>query len=95
MLQTDAVPVSEAAHRLAAKLNDGSTPLDHALSDGEDFELLLAVPPAEAERMLAEQPLATPLTAIGEFIAEPGLWQRQATGPRTPLAPRGWEHEFV
>ena len=30
----------------------------HALGDGEDFELILAVPPEEARRMLAEQPLA-------------------------------------
>jgi thiamine-monophosphate kinase len=37
------VPVSEAAHQLA--LADGKSALEHALSDGEDFELLLAVPP--------------------------------------------------
>ena len=60
---------------------DGRTPLEHALGDGEDFELLLAVPPDEARRMLAEQPLGVPLTDIGEFTAEPGLWQREAGGP--------------
>lgn len=32
------------------------TPLAHALGDGEDFELILAVPPGEAERLLTEQP---------------------------------------
>ena len=53
------------AHALARELADGSTPLDHALSDGEDFELILAVPPDDAERMLADQPLGVPLTAIG------------------------------
>ena len=68
--------------------------LEHALGDGEDFELLLAVPPDEARRMLAEQPLGVPLTDIGQFTAEPGLWQREAGGPVRPLTPSGWEHKF-
>jgi thiamine-monophosphate kinase len=89
------VPISEAARRLCEKLRDGSTPLDHALGDGEDFELLLAVPPAEAERLLADQPLGVPLTLIGEFVIEPGLWQREAGGARTSLVPTGWEHELA
>jgi thiamine-monophosphate kinase len=94
VLQREAVPLSPAAHELAARSADGSTALDHALGDGEDFELILAATPEEAERMLADQPLEVPLTAIGEFVAEPGLWQRQAAGPRQPLVPSGWEHKF-
>ena len=91
-IDTDAIPVAADARRLAEKLADGSTALDHALGDGEDFELVLAAPPAEARRMLAEQPLCVPLTDIGEYTAEPGLWQSNAAGERRPLAPRGWEH---
>ncbi|MEN6405848.1 MAG: thiamine-phosphate kinase [Thermoguttaceae bacterium] len=88
----DAVPVSDDARRLAERKNDGSTALDHALGDGEDFELLLAVPPGDAERMLADQPLAgVRLSELGEFTAEPGLWIRDHEG-RRPLEPRGWEH---
>jgi thiamine-monophosphate kinase len=94
VVQTDAVPVSDAARQLAEKLADGSTPLDHALGDGEDFELILAAGPAEAERMLVEQPLDVQLSCIGEFIAEPGLWQQTGQGDRTPLAVRGWQHKF-
>ena len=94
MLRTDAVPIADDARRLAEKLDDGSTPLDHALGDGEDFELALAVPPEEAERMLAEQPLDVPLTSIGRFVPEPGLWQADAKGRRAPLAPRGYQHRF-
>ena len=90
----DRVPVSDDARRLVEQLADGSTPLDHALGDGEDFELALAVPPEEAERMLAEQPLGVPLTSIGQFVAEPGLWQEDARGQRRPLARRGYQHEF-
>ncbi len=73
------VPVAPAAEQWSAQLADGSTALDHALGDGEDFELLLTAPPEEARRMLADQPLRTPfgvsLAAIGEIVSEPGLWQ--------------------
>ncbi len=94
ILQTDAVPVAEDARRLAEAHADEATPLDHALSDGEDFELILAVEPEQAERMLAEQPLTVGLTDIGCFIAEPNLWQVDAQGQQTKLVPRGWQHDF-
>ena len=92
VLDTAAIPLADDARRWAEQLADGSTPLDHALGDGEDFELILAVSPHEARRMLSEQPLSVPLTDIGEFTAEPGLWQIDQSGVRQPLAPRGWEH---
>ena len=89
------VPIAPAAHELSRRQADGRTALDHALSDGEDFELILAVAPDEAAGLAAEQPLGPlPLTDIGEFIAEPGLWQVAADGRRAPLEPRGWQHEF-
>ncbi len=94
IVDADRVPIHDDARRLASRSNDGRTPLVHALGDGEDFELLLAVPPGEARRMLAEQPLGVPLTDIGEFTVEPGLWQREAGGPVRPLTPSGWEHRF-
>ncbi len=93
-IDTEAVPVADDARRLAARLADGSTPLGHALSDGEDFELILAVPPEQADRMLADQPLDVPLSCIGRFVGEPGLWQRDAEGRSTRLVPRGYEHRF-
>ena len=39
VLDTERVPVADDARRLAAELADGSTPLDHALGDGEDFRV--------------------------------------------------------
>lgn len=92
-VQLDAVPISAAALELTAQRGDGQTPLDHALADGEDFELVLAVPEDEARRMLAERPIDAPLSVIGRFVAEPGLWQVGAEG-RQPLARRGYEHRF-
>ena len=88
------VPIAPAAEQLAAELNDGRAPLDHALADGEGFELILAVPPPGAERMIAEQPLDVRLTRIGEFVEAPGLWQIDAAGNQRAVTPRGWEHEL-
>lgn len=87
-----AIPIAAAAHDLARTRSDGQSALDHALSDGEDFELLLAVPAAVAHRMAEERPFDTPLTIIGEFVSEPGLWQRQPTGEIAALPARGYLH---
>jgi thiamine-monophosphate kinase len=92
VIELSQVPVSPAANQLAATPGDARTPLEHALSDGEDFELLLAVPQATAERLVAEQPLEVPLTRIGQCITQPGLWQQDADGQRRPLPPVGFVH---
>ncbi len=88
------VPVSGDAVRLAAELGDGVSSLEHALRDGEDFELLFAAAPGEAERICREQPLGVPISDIGEFLAEPGLYQTDSKGETSPLEPKGWEHEL-
>lgn len=69
-------------------------PIELALSDGEDFELILAVSRETAEELLAAQPLGVPITRIGQFISEPGLWHETAGKSRQPLTPRGYEHEL-
>jgi thiamine-monophosphate kinase len=92
LLDSDSIPISTAAR--SASESDGRPPLDHALADGEDFELILAVPADEARRLLADQPLAVKLTIIGQFVAEPGLWTTGATGGRLPLRPAGYEHDL-
>ncbi|MCE9553915.1 MAG: thiamine-phosphate kinase [Planctomycetes bacterium] len=86
------VPIADDAKMLSRQQANGVTPLEHALHDGEDFELILAVAPEEATRMLADRSLTTPLARIGRFVAEPGLWQVAASGQRKPLSPKGWEH---
>jgi thiamine-monophosphate kinase len=68
--------------------------LDHALGDGEDFELILAIPPNQAAELIARQPLQVPLTQIGQFIGEAGLFGRGENGTLQPLKPRGYEHRL-
>jgi thiamine-monophosphate kinase len=70
----------------------GKSPLQHALGDGEDFELLLAVPAEEADRLLEEQPLDVRLTRVGTITSECGLWYRNDQGQRCPLAVEGYLH---
>lgn len=82
------IPVANAARQLAENSGDGRTAIDHALSDGEDFELILAVPAEVAVHLLVDQPLPIPVTQIGRFVERPGLWT--ATGDR--LEARGYEH---
>ena len=56
------------------RATDGRSPLEHALSDGEDFELILTAPPDVAERILLSQEalgLNVPVTRIGRIIRAP------------------------
>ncbi len=86
-----AIPVSADAERRAEK--DGRSPLDHALNDGEDFELLFAVGPEDAARLRAEDPLdAVPLTEIGEAVEGEGVSLVRPDGSCEALEMGGWEH---
>jgi thiamine-monophosphate kinase len=94
VIHTDELPISEAASSLAGLESNhrvAEAALRHALTDGEDFELLIAAPPNTAAAILRDQPLDCPITSIGELIAEHSLWQ-QSAGGRTLLEPIGWQH---
>ncbi len=84
------IPISSAAQ----SATDGRSPLSRALEDGEDFELLMTLAPAAAEALLAQPPFATPLTYIGEILADPQCELIHADGSILPLPPRGWRHSF-
>jgi thiamine-monophosphate kinase len=94
VLELAAIPIASAAEDLAQCSADSSTALDHALADGEDFELVLAVPEAQAARLIAEQPLEARLTRIGVFVTEHGLFAVGKDGRRESIAPRGYEHRL-
>ncbi len=94
VVETGAIPLAKAAGEIALQRNDGSTALSHALGDGEDFELVLAMPQAAAQELVARQPLACGCTCIGQFVADEGLWQVDSRGARVSLPVRGFEHRF-
>ena len=68
--------------------------VNHYLEEATAALAARGLSPAEARRILADQPLSVPLTEIGEMVSECGLWQREGDGEKRPLKPRGWEHEF-
>ncbi|HXG13385.1 MAG TPA: thiamine-phosphate kinase [Gemmataceae bacterium] len=89
VLRAEAIPITDEARQMA----DGRTALEHALGDGEDFELVFAVSPDEARALLRTQPVAgVTLVHIGECV-EQGLWLEE-NGRRRPLAPSGYVHEL-
>jgi len=67
--------------------------LDAALGDGEDYELLFAIPAEQAERLEADQPLDVPVSRIGTITAEPAMTLIHPDGRREELKATGWEHE--
>jgi thiamine-monophosphate kinase len=91
ILQADEIPISEAARLI----NDGRTPLEHALSDGEDFELLFTVSPEEGRQLLGTDTLGTPISHIGEIIDGSGCRLVHGDGSETNLPRLGWEHGFA
>jgi len=89
------LPIHPDAVRMAA--DDGRSPLDHALTDGEDFELILAMPPDSARALVAAAgtpPFELPIRIIGEVEAGSGLVGIDSQGRRSPLEPRGYLHAF-
>jgi thiamine-monophosphate kinase len=89
VLHAEAIPVTDVTRAM----NDGRSPLEHALRDGEDFELVVALPAREAQRLLQMQPVAgITLTHIGECVGQ-GLWLEE-NGVQKPLEPAGYVHEL-
>jgi thiamine-monophosphate kinase len=84
------IPISSSA--LVA--GDGTSPLDHALGDGEDFELVFTVSPADGQSLLNEPPCQVALTRIGEITAGTEFRIRTRAGQLVPLTSSGWKHAF-
>ncbi|MCS7044975.1 MAG: thiamine-phosphate kinase [Gemmataceae bacterium] len=88
VLVAERIPISAAARQLT----DGRSPLDHALADGEDFELIFAVAPADGRRLLEQQPIAgATLSWIGECTQATDVLL-EVNGSRRPLPPLGYVH---
>lgn len=87
VIQENCVPIHEDAH-----LAD-IAPIEAALGDGEDYELLFTLPADQAERLVETQPLDAPVTRIGTIVEGNELTRTDANGKSSPLQPSGWEHK--
>ncbi|HEY2787323.1 MAG TPA: thiamine-phosphate kinase, partial [Fimbriiglobus sp.] len=90
VLDAAAIPIAPAAFDRAKQ--SGKTPLAHALGDGEDFELVFTVSPADGRTLLETPPIPS-LAKIGACV-ETGLWLERPAG-REPLSPVGWVHDLA
>lgn len=69
ILEGDRLPISKAAIELSK--SSGRTPVDHAVNDGEDYELLFAIDTSESIDTFESdwnQRFDTPLTCIGKIV---------------------------
>lgn len=85
------IPVSKDV--LAAAAQTGREPFWHALNDGEDYELLFCVPPADAQRLEGTGLGGVLVSVIGQVVPSPESWLLMPDGSREPLRAQGWEHQ--
>ncbi len=79
IVDAERVPIHDDSRRL----NDSRSPLEHALHDGEDHELLFAAPSCDHPHAIE----------IGHFIPGSGVFLRRGEGV-APLEALGWEHSL-
>lgn len=70
----------------------GALCIEHALSDGEDFELLMSVEPQAAKQLLNVWSGPVGLTHIGIVLPRSQGLSLLSGGIRTPLPDKGYEH---
>jgi thiamine-monophosphate kinase len=79
VIDASKIPVHDDAIEMR---RDGHSPLEHALHDGEDYELLFTSPILQGN-----------YRQIGTIIDRPHILLEQ-NGTQTPLEPKAWEHTF-
>lgn len=95
ILEESEIPISEAAFELSRRSE--KTPMEHALSDGEDFELLFSVTEESWDILRKEWPktgIKTRLSCIGRVENNQGLRIAGSDGTLQMLAANGYEHNF-
>jgi thiamine-monophosphate kinase len=93
-LLATAIPISKAARHAAKKTPPAKPPLEAALTDGEDFELLFTTASRDAVPLVDAWKKQFPslrLSCIGRVTADPGLKLRTRHGLRE-LTGHGYVH---
>ena len=91
-IELEHVPVHRDAERAARR--DGRSALEHALADGEDHELIAALPERALARVLRERARRCPgLVVVGRARAGRGVHLARALAASVgPRALEGWVH---
>ena len=89
IIESQKLPISEAARCLADR--DGHSPIDHALNDGEDFELLFTINPHDFRSHPLPKELERSLLVIGDITEEKALLICNGNS-KVPLESLGFMH---
>jgi thiamine-monophosphate kinase len=81
-IDASAIPIH--ADAIALSQRDGKPPLEHALHDGEDHELLFSA---------SSDPKLPGIVRVGTILEEQGVWIRSG-GRRSVLKAGGWQHRL-
>lgn len=81
IIDASLIPIHDDAKELAKR--SGKSPLEHALHDGEDYELLFTGP----------TPLPKEYVRIGQITEQPGI-VIEIDGKQQHLDAKGWEHQL-
>lgn len=91
-LDIDRIPISDAAVEMSA--DSGRTPIEHAWSDGEDFELIFTTSESDAAKIeqLSASDLTVEVTRVGSVVGRTGLWKRISGNKLERVFPQGYVH---
>ncbi len=97
LLDASKIPITDDAHQLSKQSR--KTPLDHALDDGEDFELLFTLAPQDYARLERDPNKPCTITAIGEVIPysndpESACQMKDRGGNVKNVPVRGYRHHL-
>ena len=93
-IEAACLPVSPACAETAVQL--GADPVLWALTSGEEYEILLTMPPAHAQQAVAQaQRVGCVLTRVGSVSAGRGVVVLASDGSLMELPQGGWDHFAV
>ncbi|MCD6117102.1 thiamine-phosphate kinase [bacterium] len=91
-IYSDKIPVSEEAEKWAKRT--GSTPLDFALSSGEEYELVFTISPKKAENLISSdfRTDICPVSIIGSITSDKDIMLYDMHKKTVLLETAGWNH---
>jgi thiamine-monophosphate kinase len=98
IIEAARIPIADAAFALQKaqnpklKTQNSESPLDSALNDGEDFELLFTLSASDYEKLMERCPTLTPITKIGRIIDTSKMQIIMPDGAIRDLEAGGFDH---
>ena len=85
LIEAERIPISGEAKKT-------DNPLESALNNGEDFELLFTLSQADCSKLLKKWDEPVPITKIGEIIEPPAFKIKMPDGLIRDLETKGYDH---